>query len=754
GIVSTVVVKKILPHLSADPQLQTMFMDEARVIARLDHPNIVHLMDVGRIDDQLFLALEYVNGTDLAVLSRAFRGEGRRIPVETVLHVVCCVLDALEYAHAKTRPDGTPLNIVHRDVSPGNILLSREGMVKLTDFGIAKAAMRAAEQTRVGTIKGNVHYMAPEQITGRDLDLRADLYALGMVLYTMLAGRNPFEGEDVPQTIFRVLGGSLPPITEFDREIPRALESIVTRATRIIPALRFGSAAEFRTAILEFAAAQKLTLGRASLVRDIEEAIGASELPDGSVPSIVVRLGPMIAEAVASGDASVFRTRGDAPAPKSVLKEPSTSATTKPVPVAGNSVDVLGSIPSASPTTPSTRPPPVSSTPGAISPDSLLRSLELPDEPTVTSKRGGEAASPVAAAPDSEAARDDGGLPPTQTMKVPVPRATPVAPPAAPLGAPRTAPRPAARPGAAAGAPDGGYVPPVRSHASVLEGHRHPVTALAVAAGGNVLLSASHDETIRVWNVAEGKTTRVLRGHRGKIECLAATSDGSRAVSGARDRTLKLWNVETGEVIRTFAGHADRIFAIAFSEDGRHILSGGNDRTLMLWSIDRDVPLRTIGGHRDAVTSVAFFPDGERAVSGSYDCTLRIWDLTSAGQLLEIDTFEESVRAVAISPDGRLLLSAGADGMIRLWDSEHPTPLHSYAGHAGPVVSIRFSPDGKTFVSASYDGTLRLWDVFAGRAICSFEGHVNAVFSAVFFPDGRRIASAGSDNTIRLWDVP
>src|SRR4051812_48849355 len=160
-----VCVKKILPHLSEDPEYQQMFMDEARVAFTLHHPNIVQVKDLGRIDDQLFLALEYVDGADLGEILLKARDRDELLPVPVALYIALEVLKGLHYAHSRRGADGRAMAIVHRDVSPGNVLVSRTGAAKLGDFGIARAAVRAG-RTVAGVVKGNALYMAPEQITG------------------------------------------------------------------------------------------------------------------------------------------------------------------------------------------------------------------------------------------------------------------------------------------------------------------------------------------------------------------------------------------------------------------------------------------------------------------------------------------------------------------------------------------------------------------------------------------------------------
>jgi eukaryotic-like serine/threonine-protein kinase len=185
GFVKPIVIKRILPHLAADPQFVDMFIDEAKITARLSHPKIVQVMALGTENDQPFIAMEYVEGMDVLQLLRQTKALGEGVPVELAVHICHEVLDALDYAHQATGAAGAPLGIVHRDISPGNVLVSRRGDVKLADFGIARAVERQ-QHTATGTLKGKYGYMSPEQIVGADLDGRSDLFSVGIVLAELL----------------------------------------------------------------------------------------------------------------------------------------------------------------------------------------------------------------------------------------------------------------------------------------------------------------------------------------------------------------------------------------------------------------------------------------------------------------------------------------------------------------------------------------------------------------------------------------
>ena len=242
GFAKPVILKRIHSSIYADPQFRNMFIDEAHISMSLSHSNIAQVLDLGVSAGRYFLALELVDGWDLGrVLHRAATA-GVRLPRELALHVTAEVCRALAYAHSKTEGQ-TPLGIVHRDVSPHNILLSEQGEVKLTDFGIAKA-MNKREHTGTGVVKGKVAFMSPEQAMGKPIDQRSDLFSVGTVLYLMVTRTRPFEGPSDLETLLRVQKGDFRPPEEASPDLPPEVAAVVARAMRKEPGERYQSADE------------------------------------------------------------------------------------------------------------------------------------------------------------------------------------------------------------------------------------------------------------------------------------------------------------------------------------------------------------------------------------------------------------------------------------------------------------------------------------------------------------------------------
>jgi hypothetical protein len=229
GFQKLVVVKRILPQLAYNPEFVTMFLDEARIAATLQHSNIVQTYDVCVVDGNYFIAMEYLHGEDVRSILRTAHKEGRRIPLEQVLQIVIALCSGLHYAHEKEGFDGRPLDIVHCDVSPGNLIVTYEGGVKLVDFGIARAANRAYE-TRSGTIKGKLGYISPEQARAEKLDRRTDVFAAGVILYELSLCKKLYKGSSDYEILHEIVEGKIVPPRKIDPTYDEELERIVLRA--------------------------------------------------------------------------------------------------------------------------------------------------------------------------------------------------------------------------------------------------------------------------------------------------------------------------------------------------------------------------------------------------------------------------------------------------------------------------------------------------------------------------------------------
>ena len=265
GFEKMVCLKRILPHLARDKQFVDMFLNEARLAAQLDHPNIVSIFDLGEANGNYFIAMEFIDGPSLRAVGKRASERGEYLPIPELCKIIAMAAGGLEHAHNLADAQGHPLGLVHRDISPDNILVHRNGAAKVVDFGIAKAA-NSSGATRTGTLKGKVAYMPPEQLRGEQLDRRVDVFALGVVLYEMLAGKRPWEGDSEVALIGRIMTEEPAPLGDTRTDAPQELLDIVAKALNKDRSLRYQNCAELQSELenLLVAMGQTITPARVS----------------------------------------------------------------------------------------------------------------------------------------------------------------------------------------------------------------------------------------------------------------------------------------------------------------------------------------------------------------------------------------------------------------------------------------------------------------------------------------------------------
>jgi serine/threonine protein kinase len=251
GFEKVVVVKRMIPQYAEDPILVRMFMDEARLLAKLDHPNITQVHDVGTQAGQYYFAMEFVHGEDLRSITRAAALNDVSLGDTIIASLIASAANALHYVHEKRADDGRPLNIVHRDVSPSNILVAFNGTVKLADFGVAKWDDQQTRTTH-GTLKGKLAYMSPEQAKGAAIDRRSDVFSLGVLMFEMFTGTRLFQGATEMAILEQVTSGAVPNPTRRRPDLPKSIERIIRRALDPLPENRFPTAQDVARALEEF----------------------------------------------------------------------------------------------------------------------------------------------------------------------------------------------------------------------------------------------------------------------------------------------------------------------------------------------------------------------------------------------------------------------------------------------------------------------------------------------------------------------
>jgi TonB family protein len=325
GFQKIVAIKRILPHLGDNDEFVTMFIDEAKLAAQLQHPNIIHIYDLGKIERSYYIAMEFIDGRDLRSILRQLAEKGRRLPTGLALYIASRLAAALEYAHRKRDMQGRAMALVHRDVSPQNVLISFDGDIKLCDFGIAKAASKASH-TRAGALKGKLQYMSPEQAWGKDLDHRSDIFSLGLVLYEMITGRKAFSGDSELSILEQVRSPKIVPPHEIDPDVAPEIEAAILKALETDRDTRYQTAGDL-AADLE------------AILQGFRPGVGAGDL------------GSFLSELADKGRPAVERPAAAPPAAQKPALPPAPAGEAAPTPSPQP-------VPAAAPPTPVEPPPP------------------------------------------------------------------------------------------------------------------------------------------------------------------------------------------------------------------------------------------------------------------------------------------------------------------------------------------------------------------------------------------------------------
>jgi WD40 repeat protein len=304
-------------------------------------------------------------------------------------------------------------------------------------------------------------------------------------------------------------------------------------------------------------------------------------------------------------------------------------------------------------------------------------------------------------------------------------------------------------------------------------GHTESVTFLAFSPDGKTLASASHDKTIKLWDVPGGQEKATLGGHTAWVECVVFSPDGKTLASAGFDKTVKLWDVETAKEKSTLQAHPREVTAVAFSPDGKTLASccqgadepkGPVPGQVKLWEVATGQERGSMSGHPFDVWDVAFSPDGKTLASAGGKSEEKIGKMKSQGEIILWDVppgkaratlkgHAKPVTAIAFTADGKTLVSASEDNTAKVWDVQAGKEKQTLRGHQGVVVAVAVSSDGKLVATGSRDKTVRLWDAATGKELAVLTGHSDQVRAVALTRDGKTLASGGDDKSIRLWDV-
>jgi len=704
-----VAVKMILAGRFASPAELQRFRHEAKATARVEHPQIVPIYQVGEHEGRPYLCMKLVEGGSLAQ-----QLGGAPMPVSRAVPLVESLARTIHYAHQR--------GLIHRDLKPANVLQSPDGSYLITDFGLAKLLDGTDGLTQTDQIMGTPGYMAPEQAWGRHRDITpvADIYSLGAILYEMLTGRPPFRAATVPETLELVRSEEPAPPRLLNPKIEPDLQTICLKCLEKEPRDRYATAEALAEDLCRFQArepirARRTGVGERALKwakrHPAAAALAAvSGLAALALVGLIVGLWYNGRLQVALKEAGTQRAEADRQRKHAETLE-LTIRYERDVKLAqqawqeANIEQALGLLDFWRPT-------------DAGKPDLRgwewyylrglchqgFRTLTVPPAHGVRS---------MAFHPDSRRLATAGWEGTISVWDI----------------------------------VDGSLVKTLRGHTAWL----HEV---AFSPDGRSLASAGEDKTVRLWDLASGRETSRF-AEPACVWGVAFSADGHQLAAACDDGTIKLWDIAGGRGSRKLSGHSAGVLGVAFSPDDRSLASCGQDRTVRLWDTADGTALRTLAGHSQLVSSVVFSPDGRTLATASADRTIKLWDPATGRERATLTGHTRWATRVAFSPDGRRLVSVSDDMTVRIWDVTTAREVGILRGQTGGYIrSLALSPDGRWIASAAVDGPVKVWEATSGpqEYRLLLPAHRDRILAVAFAADGR-LASGGKDRTVRLWNA-
>jgi len=721
------VALKLIKAGMYDETVVHRFQAERQSLAIMDHPAIAKVFDAGLTPlGQPYFVMEYVPGLPITEYC-----DQHKLDIRERVELLIQACDGVQHAHQKA--------IIHRDLKPANILVVEvdgKPVPRIIDFGLAKATTAPQPDqtlyTRFGQFMGTPGYMSPEQVnpTIRDIDTRTDVYSLGVILYELLTGMQPFE----------VKGRQRPSLEEWLRQLreeePRRPSSKVgadrevsteaaavrgTEARQLVSLLRgdldwitmkalerdrerrYGTPAEMAADLRHYLLDEPIVARPASSAYRIGKFIRRHRI------AAVVAAMVVVLAIVASGAALIAVRKeheaqfqaAQALQAQSRLLIQAAAQRFKDADVAGAQGIILEVL--TNPAFAALHPPAAYSVFQDIrAGDMQLAVLSGHREYVISEAYSPDGARIVTASADNTARIWD------------------------------------ARTG---------------TQLAVLTGHSDHVGTARYSPDGTRIVTSSSDKTARIWDARTGAQLIVLSGHAEELNSASYSPDGTRIVTAAADKTARIWDSRTGAQLAVLTGHGDILDSAAYSRDGTCIVTASEDKTARIWDARTGRQLLVLSGHGNRVISAAYSPDGTRIATASFDNTARIWDARSGKQLLLLSGHAGFLTSAAYSHDGAHLVTASGDNTVRIWDAHSGAQLAVLSGHAGYFLSAVYSPDDTRIVTASLDKTARIWDARIGAQLAILTGHGANLNAAAFSSDGTRVVTAAADRTARIWDA-
>ena len=708
------------------------FEQERQALAMMDHPNIARVFDGGMTPTgQPFFVMELVNGSPLT----KFCDEARLTP-KARLELFLPICQAVQHAHQK--------GIVHRDLKPANILVtSIDGrpVPKVIDFGVAKALTGKLTDeslsTQLGAVVGTLEYMSPEQagVSGEDIDTRADIYSLGVILYELLTGLRPIDGTRLRKATFmemiRIIREDEPakPSTRLstDESLPSLAALRQTEPKRLLASLR----GELDWVVMKCLEKQRHRRYETvnGLARDIERYL-IDEPVEARPPSAGYRLRKFLR-----------RNRGPVLAASLVVLAL----------LGGIAGTIWGLIRAENRRAEAEQARDAESKRVEERDAALIREAKRIEERDAALEKRDAAIGKADRALDEARYQLD-----TSHFLL------------------------------ALGAYDNGDVPLARQRLDAidakhrgwewhylrrqatggiftLEGHAGRVLSVAYSPDGTRIFTGSDDTTAKVWDARTGKFLLDLKGpRRHEVNSVAFSPDGTRIATGGSDKTAKVWDARTGKSVLELKGLTGQVSSVAFSPDGTRIITGSGDfgkpGEAKVWDARTGNLLIELKGHTRPVLCVAYSPDGTRIATGGGDTSesgeAKIWNARTGMLLLDLtrQTKLTSVCGVAFSPDSERIVTGCENGTAKVWDARTGTPQLGLPAHSSWVESVAFSPDGMRIVTCG-DNIARVWDARTGLRRAELKGHAGWLTSVAFSPDGEQVVTGSSDETAKVWDA-